>query len=82
MYSYVLPAGSFGSRVSPVAELLRKEPQDFSEPGVKLEAAPYLGPVLMEGNRAIQRIYEQRLLPEPVRQLLFSEPETWCHEVH
>jgi chemotaxis-related protein WspB len=63
-------------------ELLRKEPQDFSEPGVKLEAAPYLGPVLMEGNRAIQRIYEQRLLPEPVRQLLFSEPETCCHEVH
>ncbi len=63
-------------------ETLRKDPQEFLEPGVKLEAAPYLGPILMEGNHAIQRIYEHRLLPEPVRQLLFSEPETWCHEVH
>jgi len=63
-------------------EMLRKEPKDFSEPGVRFKAAPYLGPVLMEGNRAIQRIYEHRLLPEPVRQLLFSEQETWCHEVH
>jgi chemotaxis-related protein WspB len=63
-------------------EMLRREPHDFSEPGVRLDAAPYLGPVLMDGNRAIQRIYEHRLLPEPVRQLLFSEPEAWCHEVH
>ena len=63
-------------------ELLRKEPKDFSEAGAKFETAPYLGPVLMDGNRAIQRIYEHRLLPEPVRQLLFYEQETWCHEVH
>ncbi len=63
-------------------EMLRKEPQDFSEPGVRFDAAPYLGPVLMDGKRAIQRIYEHRLLPEPVRQLLFSEQESWCHEVH
>ena len=54
-------------------EMIRKEAKDFVDPGVKLGAAPYLGPVLAEGNGAIQWIYEQRLLPEPVRQLLFSQ---------
>ena len=53
-------------------EMLRKDAKDFVSPGVKLGAAPYLGPILMDGNSSIQWIYEQRLLPEPVRQLLFS----------
>ena len=54
-------------------ETLRKDAKDFVDPGVKLGAAPYLGPILMEGSRAIQLVYEHRLLPESVRQLLFSE---------
>jgi chemotaxis-related protein WspB len=54
-------------------EMLRKEAEDFVDPGVQLGAAPYLGPILMEGTTAIQWIYEHRLLPEPMRQLLFSE---------
>jgi chemotaxis-related protein WspB len=53
--------------------MIRKEPKDFVDPGVKLGAAPYLGPVLADGNGAIQWIYEHRVLPEPVRQLLFSQ---------
>ena len=54
-------------------EMLRKEPGDFVHPGLHLGSAPYLGPVLMDGKGSIQWIYEQRLLSEPVRKLLFSE---------
>ena len=63
-------------------ELLRKNPKDFVDPGVKLGAAPYLGPILMDGSSSIRLIYEQRLLPEPVRQLLFSQPGALCHETN
>ncbi len=61
-------------------ETLRRDAKDFVDPGVKLGAAPYLGPILTDGNRAIQWIYEHRLLPEPMRELLFSEPGALCHE--
>ena len=63
-------------------ELVRKEARDFVDTGMKLGAAPYLGPVLADSNGAIQWIYEQRLLPEPVRQLLFSQPGALCHEIN
>ena len=63
-------------------ELLRKDAKDFVDPGVKLGAAPYLGPILMNGSSSIQLIYEHRLLPEPVRQLLFAEPQALCHEIN
>lgn len=63
-------------------ETLRKDPQDFLDSGVKLDEAPYLGPILMEDNRPIQWIYEQRLLPEPVRNLLFSQPAVLAHETN
>jgi chemotaxis-related protein WspB len=54
-------------------EILRKEAQDFAETGVHLGAAPYLGPVLMDPQGPVQWIDEQRLLPEPVRDLIFAE---------
>jgi chemotaxis-related protein WspB len=55
-----------------VTEMLRKDANDFLDPGVKLNEAPYLGPILMDNQSPVQWIYEQRLLPEPVRNLLFS----------
>ena len=55
-------------------ETLRKDAKDFIDTGVKINASPYLGPVLMEPSGAIQWVYEQRLLPEPVSTHLFSEP--------
>jgi chemotaxis-related protein WspB len=61
-------------------ETLRKDVKDFVDPGLRLGAAPYIGPILMDGNRAIQLVYEHRLLPEPVRELLFSERGALCHE--
>jgi chemotaxis-related protein WspB len=55
-------------------EMLRKDAKEFVDPEVKLGAAPYLGPIFMDGANAIRLIYEHRLLPEPVRQLLFDAP--------
>ena len=63
-------------------ELVRKEVKDFVDSGVKLGAAPYLGPIAEDGNGAIQWIYEHRVLPEPVRQLLFSKQGALCHEAN
>jgi len=63
-------------------ETLRRDAKDFVDTGVKLDTAPYLGPILMDGNGAVQWIYEHRLLPEPVRQLLFSEAAALSHETH
>ncbi len=54
-------------------EIIRRESKDFVDSGVKVGTAPYLGPVLMDGTGAIQWIHEQRLLPEKVRDVLFSE---------
>ncbi|MDB6016797.1 MAG: cheW-like domain protein [Pedosphaera sp.] len=54
-------------------EIIRRESAEFVDPGLKLGAAAYLGPVLMDGDGAIQWVYEQRLLPERVRDLLFCE---------
>lgn len=53
-------------------EMLRREPAEFIDTGLKLPSAPYLGPVLMDSSGPIQRIEAQRLLSEPVRQLVFS----------
>ena len=54
-------------------EIIRRESRDFVEPGLKLDTAPYLGPVLMDGQGPIQLVHEQRLLSDRVRDLLFCE---------
>jgi chemotaxis-related protein WspB len=56
-------------------EMLRRDAREFVDPGLKIGSAPYLGPVLIDAQGAIQWVHEQRLLPESVRDLLFSEPE-------
>ena len=61
-------------------EMLRKDVNEFLDSGVRLNEAPYLGPILMDNKSPVQWIYEQRLLPEPVRNLLFSAPAVLCHE--
>jgi chemotaxis-related protein WspB len=60
--------------------LLRKETSDFTDPSVCIETAPYLGPVIMDGQGVIQWIHEQRLLPESVRDMLFSEASKPSHD--
>jgi chemotaxis-related protein WspB len=56
-------------------EVVRKDPKEFVDSGIRIGGAPYLGPVLMDAQGPIQWVHEQRLLSEPVRELLFSEPE-------
>jgi chemotaxis-related protein WspB len=51
---------------------LRKEAQDFVDPRLTPGSASYLGPVLLDDQGVIQWIQEQKLLPENLRQLLFS----------
>jgi chemotaxis-related protein WspB len=63
-------------------EMLRKDAKDFVDSGVALGQAPYLGPILMNDQSPIQWIYEQRLLPEPVRKVLFSEPAVSGHDAN
>jgi chemotaxis-related protein WspB len=65
-----------------VTQTLRKDPQDFVDPGVTLATAPYLGPVLMDGKGPIQWLHAQRLLSEPIRQLLFAQPAALANEIH
>ena len=59
---------------------LRRDPEDFVDPGLRLPAAPYLGPVLMDQSGAIRRLDETRLLPEPVRDLLFGQIAQLSHD--
>ncbi len=63
-------------------DVLRRDARDFIDPGVQVGGAPYLGPVLMEGNRAIQLLHEQRLLSEPVRKMLFSDLAALTNETN
>ncbi len=55
-------------------EMLRKDTTDFVEPAPKVPSAPYLGPMLMDSQGPVHWLHEQRLLSEPVRDLLFSIP--------
>ncbi len=54
-------------------DLLRCDPKDFAEAGISVAATPFLGAVLMDGAGPVQWLHPQRLLPEPVRDLLFAE---------
>ncbi len=64
------PLGLIAERAT---EIIRRESAQFVEPGLNLGGAPYLGPVLMDGQGVIQWVHEGRLLPDRVRDLLFSE---------
>ena len=70
------PGGSdhlLGLIAEQATDILRRDPADFVEPGRPLGAAPYLGPILMDQQGPVQWVHEQRLLSEPVRDLLFSQ---------
>lgn len=56
-------------------ETLRREPADFLASGVRSDGAPYLGPVVNDARGIIQWIEVNKLLPEAVRELLFSQIE-------
>ena len=76
---YADPSGAdhlLGLIAEHATEMVRKEINDFTQPGVHVEGAPYLGPVLLDPKGVIQWIHERHLLSDEVRQLLFAEPRT------
>jgi len=60
-------------------ETLRRDPKDFVDPGVRVPAAPYLGPVLMDDRGTIQLIYEEHLMSDQVRELVLTDPSGLSH---
>ncbi len=54
-------------------ETLRREGRDFVETGVKNDGAPYLGPVTEDARGLIQWVRIEKLIPPPVRDLLFNQ---------
>lgn len=74
--NYPDEAGKFqplGLIAEHATEIIRRESREFMDTGLKLGAPDYLGPVLMDARGPIQWVREQRLLPENVRDQLFSE---------
>ncbi|HWW02326.1 MAG TPA: chemotaxis protein CheW [Candidatus Acidoferrum sp.] len=55
-------------------ETLRADPASFVDSGVRLGAAPYLGPMLMDAKGPVQLLHDQWLLSETVQRMIFSEP--------
>ena len=53
-------------------QMLRRNPDDFVHSGLKLDHAPYLGPVATDDGGMIQWIHEDRLLSDAVRESLFA----------
>jgi len=64
---------SLGLIATRVTATIKREQTDFVDPGFRLGNAPYLGPVMMDGQDCVQWVYEQRLLPDRLRDLLFCE---------
>ena len=53
-------------------DILRRDPKDFVDAGVKLAAAPFLGPVLVDERGVIQLLLAHKLLGESLRDLVFT----------
>lgn len=52
-------------------QIIQREPREFIDPGVAVQNAPYLGPVINDAQGMIQRIELVRLLSDQIRNLLF-----------
>ena len=63
-------------------ETIRRDPNEFSEPGVRLSTAPFLGPVLTDEHGVVQLISTQKLLQENLRGLLPQITKEARHATH
>jgi chemotaxis-related protein WspB len=74
LVNYVEPGGEthlLGLLGEKTTEMIRREPADFSDTGVAVDTAPYLGPVTSDARGMIQWIEPRKLLPQSVRDALF-----------
>ena len=53
---------------------VRRDPTDFTDPGVNNDDAPYLGLVASDPEGLLQWIEVKKLLPASVRDVLFRQP--------
>jgi len=58
-----------------VTETIHRQRQDFQPTGVDTPDVPYLGGIAHDQTGMLQWIDIDRLLPEPVQQLLFQPPQ-------
>ena len=54
-------------------EVMRRDPAEFVRSGVGNDSAPYLGPVITDADGMIQWITLDKLLPQSVRDQLFTQ---------
>jgi chemotaxis-related protein WspB len=54
-------------------DMLRREEADFLPSGLAIERAAYLGPVIVEAGRLVQRLEIEHLVPHDLREQLFTE---------
>jgi len=83
--NYTDPAGNsrrLGLIAEHATEMMRRHENDFVDSGVKVGAAPYLGPIIMDDKGVIQLLRAQHLLSENVRDLLFTDNSELSHEAH
>lgn len=64
-----------GLIVEKATELTRQDPSAFISTGIRVKAAPYLGPVLPDPHGPIQLIYEEHLIEEPVQRLVTAQDD-------
>lgn len=62
-----------GLMVEKATHTLTLSADDFQNAGVETPDTPYLGPVHTDARGLIQWVDVRRLLPEPVRELLFTQ---------
>lgn len=54
-------------------ELVRYEPEEFTDPGIANPETPYLGPVVSDATGLIQWVDPKKLLPASITEKLFTQ---------
>jgi chemotaxis-related protein WspB len=65
-----------GLIVERVTRTARHDERDFVAAGVRIEGAPYLGPVTMDADGVLQRVDVAALLPASIRDALAAASES------
>ena len=64
-----------GLMAEQATETIQLDPAVFSDPGIDVPEAPYLGPVAKDARGLIQRIEITKLMPDALRDRLFRQTE-------
>ena len=64
-----------GLMAEQATETIQLDPAVFSDPGIDVPEAPYLGPVARNARGLIQRIEVKKLIPDALRDRLFCQTE-------